>query len=83
MNQIIRTPKQLGRTLEGFRKNMGLTQNTLSARIHLRQATISAVENAASSARLDTLFGILAALNLEIVIRPRTRGSIKDFEKVF
>lgn len=43
MEQITRTPKQLGLVLSGYRQTRGLTQEALSARIHLRQATISAL----------------------------------------
>jgi HTH-type transcriptional regulator/antitoxin HipB len=49
----------------------------------LRQATISALENSATNARLGTLFDTLAALNLELVVRPRTKGSTKDIEGIF
>ena len=74
MDQITRTPKQLGTVLQRYRKATGLTQETLAARIRLRQATISALENSATNARLGTLFDTLAALNLELVVRPRIQG---------
>ena len=83
MDQIIRTPKQLGVVLQRYRKAIGLTQEALAARIRLRQATISALENSATNARLGTLFDTLAALNLELVVRPRTKGSTKDIEAIF
>jgi HTH-type transcriptional regulator/antitoxin HipB len=83
MDQITRTPKQLGTVLQRFRKASGLTQGALAARIRLRQATISALENSATNARLGTLFDTLAALNLELVVRPRTKGSTKDIEGIF
>jgi HTH-type transcriptional regulator/antitoxin HipB len=83
MDQITRTPKQLGTILQRYRKARGLTQEALAARIRLRQATISALENSATNARLGTLFDTLAALNLELVVRPRTKGSTKDIEEIF
>jgi HTH-type transcriptional regulator/antitoxin HipB len=83
MDQITRTPKQLGTILQRYRKARGLTQEALAARIRLRQATISARENSATNARLGTLFDTLAALNLELVVRPRTKGSTKDIEEIF
>ena len=49
----------------------------------MRQATISALENSATNARLGTLFDTLAALNLELVVRPRSKGSTKDIEGIF
>ena len=83
MDQITRTPKQLGTVLQSYRKAANLTQEALAARIRLRQATISALENSATDARLGTLFDMLAALNLELVVRPRSKGSTKDIEEIF
>ena len=83
MDQITRTPKQLGTVLRRYRKAASLSQETIAARIHLRQATISALENSANNARLGTLFDILAALDLELVVRPRTKGSTKEIEGIF
>ena len=83
MDQITRTPKQLGTILRRYRKAAGLSQETLAARIHLRQATISALENSATDARLGTMFDTLAALDLELVVRPRTKGSVKEIEEIF
>ena len=62
MDQITRTPKQLGTILRRRRKEVGLSQEALASRIHLRQATISALENSATDTRLDTVFDALAAL---------------------
>jgi HTH-type transcriptional regulator/antitoxin HipB len=83
VDQITRTPKQLGTVLQRYRKATGLTQEALAARIRLRQATISALENSATDTRLGTLFDTLAALNLELVVRPRTKGSARDIEGIF
>jgi HTH-type transcriptional regulator/antitoxin HipB len=83
MDQITRTPKQLGTVLQRCRKAASISQEVLAARIHLRQATISALENSTTNARLGTLFDILAALDLELVVRPRTKGSTKEIEGIF
>lgn len=83
MDQITRSPKQLGMILRRRRKEAGLSQETLASRIHLRQATISALENSASDARLGTLFDALSALDLELVVRSRTKGSAQELESIF
>jgi HTH-type transcriptional regulator / antitoxin HipB len=83
MDQITRTPKQLGTILRRRRKELGLSQDALASRIHLRQATISALENSATDTRLGTLFDALAALDIELVVRPRTKGSAKEIEELF
>jgi HTH-type transcriptional regulator/antitoxin HipB len=83
MDRITRTPKQLGMVLQRYRKAAGLSQDALARRIHLRQATISALEGSATNARLGTLFDALAALELELIVRPRTKGSTKEIEAIF
>lgn len=83
MDQIASTPKQLGTILRRRRKDIGLSQEVLASRIHLRQATVSALENSATDARLDTLFDALAALDLELVVRPRTKGSAREIGDLF
>jgi HTH-type transcriptional regulator / antitoxin HipB len=82
MEQITRTPKQLG-TLLRRRRELALTQEALASRIHLRQATVSALENSAADSRLATLFGTLAALDLELLVRPRSKGSVREIEELF
>jgi HTH-type transcriptional regulator / antitoxin HipB len=83
MDQITRTPKQLGIVLRRRRKEIGLSQEALASRIHLRQATVSALETSATDARLDTVFDVLAALDLELIVRPRTKGSAREIEGLF
>ena len=82
MEQITRTPKQLG-TLLRRRRELSLTQEALASRIHLRQATVSALENSAADSRLATLFGTLSALKLELLVRPRSKGSVREIEELF
>ena len=82
MEQITRTPKQLG-TLLRCRRELGLTQEALASRIHLRQATVSALENSAADSRLATLFDTLSALDLELLVRPRSKGSAREVEGLF
>ena len=82
MNQASRTPKQLGGELRRCRKKRGLTQSQLSSRIAKRQATISTLESAGNGT-LETLFAVLSALDLELSIRPRTKGGSAQLEDIF
>jgi HTH-type transcriptional regulator/antitoxin HipB len=59
-----------------------MTQEQLAAKVGVRQRTVSDVERSAS-VRLDTVLRTLAALDLEMVIRPRTKSSAKDIEAIF
>ena len=83
MEQITRTPKQLGTLLRRRRRELALTQEALASRVHLRQATVSALENSAADSRLATLFDALSALDLELLVRPRSKGSAREVEELF
>jgi HTH-type transcriptional regulator / antitoxin HipB len=80
---IARTEKQLGAILRRARKQAGLTQSGLGKQIHLRQGTVSRLEAGAPAIQLRTLMEAVAALNLELVVRPRSKGSAADIERVF
>jgi HTH-type transcriptional regulator/antitoxin HipB len=83
MEQIARTPRQIGAAIRRQRRNLGLNQTSLGDRTKLRQATISAVEGGALGTQLGTLCDILAALDLEFVIRPRTKATPGEIEDIF
>ena len=72
----IKTPQQLGSVLKGFRRDKGLTQETVGAKVGLAQKAVSKLELDPGTAGLNQVFKLLAALDLELVIRPR--GSIKS-----
>jgi HTH-type transcriptional regulator/antitoxin HipB len=82
MQPLARTPLQLGNSIRERRRELGLTQEQLAAKAGVRQRTISDIERSAS-ARFDTVLRALAALDLELVVRPRTKGSSQDIEKLF
>jgi len=83
VDQIARTPKQIGAIIQRQRRRLRQTQNSLGARIKHRQATISKLEAGGPAIRLGTLLDVLAALNLELVIRTRTKSSPEDIEVLF
>ena len=65
------------------RRKLGLNQTSVGGRTRLRQATISAVESGARGTQLGTLCDVLAALDLEFVIRPRTKAKPAEIEDIF
>lgn len=83
MQQIARTPKQLGDAIRRRRRKLGVIQTRLGEQTGLRQATISAVEGGAPGTQLGTVCDILAALDLELVIRPRTKAEPAEIEAIF
>lgn len=82
-DQIARNEKQLGAILRRARKTAGLTQGSLSNQIHLRQGTVSRLEAGEPAMQLRTLMAALAALDLELVVRARSKGSSADIEDLF
>jgi HTH-type transcriptional regulator/antitoxin HipB len=82
MDQVIRTPTQLGAALRRARRGKKLVQTDLGESTNLRQATISSLESTGSGT-IDTLFAMLAALDLELVLRPRAKGGQTRLEDVF
>jgi HTH-type transcriptional regulator/antitoxin HipB len=81
--QIARTVKQLGAILRRARKQARLSQGALGEQIRLRQGTVSRLEAGEPAVQLRTLMEALSALNLELVVRPRSRGSAADIEDLF
>lgn len=81
--QIARTPEQIGAAIRRHRRALGINQNDVSTKTHLRQATISELEAGEAGTQLRTLFNVLTALNLELVIRPRTKASTDKIEDMF
>jgi HTH-type transcriptional regulator/antitoxin HipB len=83
MDQIARTPKQIGDAIRRQRRKLGLNQTALGERTQLRQATISAVESGEPGTQIRTLCDVLTVLDLEFVIRPRSKAAPADIEDIF
>jgi HTH-type transcriptional regulator/antitoxin HipB len=83
MNQIARSTKDLGNVLRQERKAQNLTQAELASRAGVWQRTISNIETSASGAKVDTIFDLLAALDLELHIVPRSKMTPGDLEDIF
>jgi HTH-type transcriptional regulator/antitoxin HipB len=83
MDTIARTPKQIGAVLRRARRQRTLTQAELGARMSVRQATVSKLEAGEPATQLRTLMDALAALGLELVIRPRSKAASPDIEELF
>ncbi len=63
---LIPSPQALATYLKDEREKRGLSQSELGENVGLRQKTISDFENNPSNTRIETLFKMLAALNLQI-----------------
>jgi HTH-type transcriptional regulator/antitoxin HipB len=83
MQDLARTSKQIGAIIQRTRKTRGWTQMELAERAGLRQATISLIEGGDRPAKFDTILAVLAALDLEFRVEPRSKGSDLDIEELF
>lgn len=83
MKDLARDPRQVGNLVRRARKKQGLSQSQLGDRAGLRQETISLIETGHPAAKLQTILGILAALDLELRIVPRSKGQAADIEEIF
>jgi HTH-type transcriptional regulator / antitoxin HipB len=78
MDPIIYSTKSLGSAIKRQRKTKKLSQQAAGAAYKLDQTTLSSIEHGAPGTRIETLFRVLAALDLEMVIRPKPAGSKKE-----
>jgi HTH-type transcriptional regulator/antitoxin HipB len=77
-----RTPQQIGQALRAARREKGLSQTELASLSGQRQELISKIESGSPGTSISAIFALLAALGLELVLRPRF-GAAPDIEDVF
>ena len=79
---LIHTPTDLAQYYRDQRKKQGLTQVSVSDEISVRQDTVSKFELKPENVRLDTLFRLLSALDMELHVVPKGQSlSSVDDEK--
>ncbi len=66
------TPRQMAQTLRGWRKTRNLTQREAGDRVGLLPKTISALEANPEQSTIGSLFKLLSALDLELVVKPKS-----------
>jgi len=71
----VRTPDQLPALLKAFRKQAGLTQGQLAARLGITQQTLSALERNANKVSADRLLQLLGILGVDLVLQSRAAGT--------
>jgi HTH-type transcriptional regulator / antitoxin HipB len=68
---IIHSTRELAEFTRDRRKREKLSQAEVSDRVGLRQMTVSAFESKPDSTKLETLFRLLSALDLELHVIPK------------
>jgi HTH-type transcriptional regulator / antitoxin HipB len=71
MEYLVNTSSQLAMAVKSRRKVSGLTQAAAAARVGLLPKTVSAMENHPEKTTVESLFRLLAALELELVLKPK------------
>lgn len=67
----ITSPEMLAQALKNIRKERQLSQSVVADSVGLKQATISGFENRPEGSRVETLFKLLTALDLELHLSER------------
>ena len=81
--ELARTPQQIGNLIQRTRRNRGMSQSDLGDRTGLRQGTISLIEQGNAATKLGTVLKVLAALDLEFRVAPRSKTGPADIEEIF
>ncbi len=68
------SPSILGQILKSVRVKKGLNQQQAGKLVGMTQAMVSRIERGESNARIDTLFRLLAALDMEMIVQPREKA---------
>ncbi len=80
MGNIIRSNMDLGTAIRQARKNMNLRQVDVAQKASVRQALVSDLENGVTTAKLDTVIRVLAALDMDLSIVPRRKAEFDPKE---
>ncbi len=83
MTNLARNPKQIGNLVRSARKRRQWSQTALGDKVGVRQETISLIESGNPATRLDTILAVLAALELEFQIAPRSKSTASAIEALF
>lgn len=75
----VRSEADMGHAILRARRHRGLTQSEMGESIRMKQGTVSSLENGNPGTTLRTLFLALSALDLEIVVRPRSKVNLDDW----
>ena len=71
MDYPVKTASQLGMFLKALRNQQSLTQTQVAAASGLLQKTVSLLERTPHRATVHSLLALIAALDADLVIRPR------------
>ena len=71
MQTLLVSPGELGALLRDIRNRQGLTQTELGKLVGLDQKRVSLLENGNPNCRLDSLFRLLSALGVALIVEAK------------
>ena len=80
MGKVIRNNKDLGEAIRLARKTKDFRQVDVAQKASVRQALVSELENGTTTAKLDTVIRVLAALDMDLSIVPRRQARFDPTE---
>lgn len=80
MKYPVRTTQQLAMILQGCRKQAGITQKQAASKVGMLPKTISSFETDPDNSSIASLFKLLSALDLEMVLQSKQPGQISGDE---
>ncbi len=80
MGNIIRSNLDLGAAIRLARKKLDLRQVDVAQKASIRQALVSDLENGVTTAKLDTVIRVLAALDMDLSVVPRRKAEFDPKE---
>ena len=75
MKHTVRTADQLAKVIQGIRKSSGQSQQVVADKVGMFQKTVSLIETNPDNASLGSLFKLLSALNLELILQDKSTHS--------
>lgn len=67
----VTSPEALAQAIKNARKRQNVSQQLTAEQIGVKQATVSGFENHPDKSRVETLFKLLSALDLELRVTER------------
>jgi HTH-type transcriptional regulator/antitoxin HipB len=71
---ILHSTQELAEYMRDRRKRQKLSQAEVGDRVGVKQATISSFENNPEGTKLETLFKLMSALDLELQVIPKDKA---------
>ncbi|QTD57291.1 helix-turn-helix domain-containing protein [Parasphingorhabdus cellanae] len=83
MSQMARSPKQLGVAIQQQRFKRAMSQSELAKLTGTSQKTISKVENGNPATKIETVFALMAALDMQMTLLSRSKTASKNIGDIF